>query len=194
MEVIGSSPVSPTNLQYRCRVSRLCERPGCSAVASVAYGFDTKALVVWIGALASDDTEFGVGVLCRRHADALVVPKDWRVDDRREAVPRLFAVKSAPEAPVEPAKKPAMKRMAETPESGEPGPGLFDDVASADNQPSGSQPSGNEAAATLDETRAIPWMPTFGDDDIDEPSQSESPPTSGLLGRAFGSKDRRERR
>ena len=184
MEVIGSSPVSPTNLQYRCRVSRLCERPGCSAVASVAYGFDTKALVVWIGALASDETEFGVGVLCRRHADALVVPKDWRVDDRRESVPRLFAVKSAPEAAPESPKKPVVKRVVEPVVEAEPGPGLFDDAPS----------SASEPAANLDETRAIPWMPAFGDDDIDEPSQPDPSPTSGLLGRAFGSKDRRERR
>ena len=151
-------------------------------MASVAYGFDTKALVVWIGALASDETEFGVGVLCRRHADALVVPKGWRVDDRREAVPRLFAVKSAPDAPVEPAKKPAVKRSTETPEPGEPGPGLFDTEVDEASSPA------------LDETRAIPWMPTFGDDDIDEPSEPDQPPTSGLLGRAFGNKDRRERR
>lgn len=150
-------------------------------MASVAYGFDTKDLVVWVGALASDETEFGVGVLCRRHADALVVPKGWRVDDRREDVPRLFAVKSAPEAPAEPARKPAAKRPIETPEPSEPGPGLFD----ADD---GADP-------VLDETRAIPWMPAFGDDDIDEPAgESATEARSGLLARAFGSKDRRERR
>lgn len=30
------------------------------------------------------------GVLCRRHADAMVVPLGWMLDDRREPVPRLF--------------------------------------------------------------------------------------------------------
>lgn len=157
-------------------------------MANVAYGFDTKALVVWIGVLAGDETEFGVGVLCRRHADALVVPKDWRVDDRRESVPRLFAVKSAPQVAPEPAKKPVTKRVTkhevERPVEAEPGPGLFDDAPASES----------EAVAALDETRAIPWMPAFGDDDIDEPAPTDPSPTSGLLGRAFGSKDRRERR
>jgi hypothetical protein len=30
------------------------------------------------------------GVLCRRHADAMVVPRGWTLDDRREPHPRLF--------------------------------------------------------------------------------------------------------
>lgn len=30
------------------------------------------------------------GVLCRRHANAMVVPLGWMLDDRREPVPRLF--------------------------------------------------------------------------------------------------------
>jgi hypothetical protein len=161
-------------------------------VASVAYGFDTSALVVWIGALTSDETEFGVGVLCRRHADALVVPKGWRVDDRRESVPRLFTVKSVPDAPAEPAKKPAPKRPPKPQNNDvsaaeQTGPGLFDEDV----------PDG--ASEEIEETRAIPWMPAFGDDDIDEPvdessSGSSSEPRSGLLARAFGNKDRRERR
>lgn len=192
MEVIGSSPVSPTNLQYRWRVSRLCERPGCSAVASVAYGFDTKDLVVWIGALTSEETAFGVGVLCRRHADALVVPKGWRVDDRRESVPRLFTVKPVSDVPAEPSRKPVVKRPVksqnnETPVAEQTGPGLFDDDVRVG------------VSEEIEETRAIPWMPAFGDDDIDEPvegseGESTDESRSGLLARAFGNKDRRERR
>lgn len=185
MEVIGSSPVSPTQLQYRWGVSRLCERPGCSALASVAYGFDTGSLIVWVGPLG-DTQEFGVGQLCRRHADALVVPKGWRIDDRRESVPRLFSVKAthgeAAEAPrptrsagekstANPKSTVSPKTVADTP------PELFDSPAAE--------------APQLEETRAIPWMPTFGDDDIDEPSQGDA--SSGLLSRAFGNKERRER-
>jgi hypothetical protein len=30
------------------------------------------------------------GVLCRRHADSMVVPRGWVLDDRRELTPRLF--------------------------------------------------------------------------------------------------------
>lgn len=68
---------------------RLCERPGCSSPAEVAYGFDAESLVVWLDAYdASQGTRSGG--LCRRHADAMVVPLGWMLDDRREPVPRLF--------------------------------------------------------------------------------------------------------
>ena len=68
---------------------RLCERPGCSSPAEVAYGFDAESLVVWLDAY---DATQGArsGGLCRRHADAMVVPLGWMLDDRREPVPRLF--------------------------------------------------------------------------------------------------------
>jgi hypothetical protein len=155
-------------------------------VASVAYGFDTSALVVWIGALTSDETEFGVGVLCRRHADALVVPKGWRIDDRRESVPRLFTVKPVADAPAESAKKPTIKRSVASMPVDAPDPGLFDKEDS------------DRVSAEVEETRAIPWMPAFGDDDIDEPVSESTDVSavetrSGLLARAFGNKDRRER-
>lgn len=68
---------------------RLCERPGCSSPAEVAYGFDAESLVVWLDAYdAGQGTRSGG--LCRRHADAMVVPLGWMLDDRREPVPRLF--------------------------------------------------------------------------------------------------------
>jgi hypothetical protein len=70
-------------------MARLCERPGCSTPAEVAYGFDAEQLTVWLDAY---NTALGTraGVLCRRHADAMVVPLGWMLDDRREPVPRLF--------------------------------------------------------------------------------------------------------
>lgn len=68
---------------------RLCERPGCSSPAEVAYGFDAESLVVWLDAYdAGQGTRSGG--LCRRHADAMVVPLGWMLDDRREPAPRLF--------------------------------------------------------------------------------------------------------
>jgi hypothetical protein len=58
--------------------------------AEVAYGFDAETLIVWLDTF---DPAFGLrsGVLCRRHADAMVVPLGWMLDDRREPVPRLFS-------------------------------------------------------------------------------------------------------
>jgi hypothetical protein len=71
-------------------MGRLCERPGCSEVASLAYGFDADRLLVWLAAPDPDADRPRAGALCRRHADTLVPPRGWTLDDRREAVPRLF--------------------------------------------------------------------------------------------------------
>ena len=46
-------------------------------------------LVFWLDALRPD-TDQSNGVLCRRHADSMVLPRHWTLDDLREPVPRLF--------------------------------------------------------------------------------------------------------
>jgi hypothetical protein len=77
-------------------MQRLCERPGCSDPASVAYGMRAEDLVFWLDALRgegdpeSDLDPAGRGVLCRRHADSMVVPRDWTLDDLREPELHLF--------------------------------------------------------------------------------------------------------
>ncbi len=71
-------------------MGRLCERPGCSEVAAIAFGFDVDQLLVWLAARDPDGDPLRAGSLCRRHADAMVVPRGWTLDDRREATPRLF--------------------------------------------------------------------------------------------------------
>ncbi|MUH50655.1 MAG: hypothetical protein F2789_05530 [Actinobacteria bacterium] len=73
-------------------MSRLCERPGCSAPAEVAYGMDPEQLLVWLEVVPEGRAPLRTGVVCRRHADAMVVPRGWTLDDRREARPRLFRV------------------------------------------------------------------------------------------------------
>ena len=76
-------------------MTRLCERPGCSVPAAVAYGMESERLLVWLAVVPEGVTTLRTGVLCRRHADAMVVPRGWTLDDRREAVPRLFRVADA---------------------------------------------------------------------------------------------------
>jgi hypothetical protein len=46
-------------------------------------------LLFWLAPLADAPTP-DPNVLCRRHADAMVVPIGWTLDDRREQQPRLF--------------------------------------------------------------------------------------------------------
>jgi hypothetical protein len=73
----------------------------------VAYGFDADLLTVWLDALvAVQGLRFGV--LCRRHADAMIVPLGWMLDDRREPTLRLF--KTKPTEPEQP--KPKRARRA----------------------------------------------------------------------------------
>ncbi|MEM1336037.1 MAG: hypothetical protein AAGG08_21520 [Actinomycetota bacterium] len=69
-------------------MERLCERPGCSEPASVAYGMRPEDLVFWLDHLRAGPTE--QGVLCRRHADTMVVPRGWTLDDLREPDLHLF--------------------------------------------------------------------------------------------------------
>ncbi len=76
-------------------MQRLCERPGCSESASVAYGMRAEDLVFWLDVLREADPEpeldpAGRGVLCRRHADSMVVPRNWTLDDLREPDLHLF--------------------------------------------------------------------------------------------------------
>lgn len=89
-------------------MARLCERPGCSNPADVSYGFDAEHLVVWLGGFHAAQGASS-GVLCRRHADAMVVPLGWMLDDRREPAPRLF--RSPSEAPTGPMIRPRLKRL-----------------------------------------------------------------------------------
>jgi hypothetical protein len=118
-------------------MGRLCERPGCSEVASIAYGFDVDQLLVWLAARDPDGDPLRAGSLCRRHADAMVVPLGWTLDDRRDGAPRLFRPQPA-EAPAAP--KPRKKRA-----------------------PSPAEAPADQLA--LDTDAATPWMPDFDQQD-----------------------------
>jgi hypothetical protein len=55
----------------------------------VSYGIDNAQLLVWLDNSHVPEREHA-GRLCRRHANALVVPRGWSVDDRRQPIPQLF--------------------------------------------------------------------------------------------------------
>jgi hypothetical protein len=46
-------------------------------------------LLFWIAPIAESPID-DPPVMCRRHADQMVVPRGWTLDDRRERFPRLF--------------------------------------------------------------------------------------------------------
>ena len=150
---------------------RLCERPGCAAPAEVSYGIDNAQLLVWLDNSHVPERDHA-GRLCRRHANALIVPRGWTVDDRRQPIPQLFRELERaldPEGRANIAARSSKKKPRQAP------------VVKQVN-PSNDEPTLFEDP---DETRAIAWSPatTQLDEDHDEPR--EEPVMGRLLGRAF---------
>ena len=159
-------------------MSRLCERPACSEPGVIAYGFDAERLLVWLVPLDPDADRNRAGVLCLRHADAMVVPIGWTLDDSREPSPQLFRPPGGSRAP---RTSRSRRRKASTPAASEtteqlPLPEAAERTVAAVT---------GVAAAVQDDpdaTVAIPWRPEFDDDD-DLGGALEA--TSPLLRRAF---------
>lgn len=152
-------------------MARYCERPGCSVVAEVAYGFDAAQLMVWIDQLDKAQ-DARAGALCRRHAEAMVVPLGWMCDDRRNPTPQLFRTPAPAPAPAKTRSSPrhaAAQRVAEQ-------LGLDELVLPNDDAASPSSPPTGENG------EVEPWKPVFDHtDDLDGLLTANSP----LLSRAF---------
>jgi hypothetical protein len=151
-------------------VSKLCGRPGCSEPGAAAYGMVPEDLLFWLAPLADAPTP-DPNVLCRRHADAMVVPIGWTLDDRREQQPRLFkprqAAAATPSTPTRRKKKAATGEQLQIDGTGE-------------------IPRPSPAAAPTEPAQA--WQPDFDhDDDLGGLLEVSSP----LLARAFRGRDRR---
>jgi Protein of unknown function (DUF3499) len=144
-------------------MARFCERPGCGENASVAYGFDAERAMVWLEALgpAGGPT---AGVLCRRHADAMVLPKGWWLQDRRSDA-TLFTAEAASTAPTYRPKRPRRRPS--------PPPSLPLERAPAAGADDPAEPPAPTPA----------WTPAFdAADDLDGLLAARTP----LLSRAFG--------
>lgn len=127
-----------------------------------------------------------VNGLCRRHADALVVPRGWRIEDKRENVPRLFPVTPPAEKPkVATAKKAEAKKSRVKP----PRPSIFDELKNEKKSEEVAAPTVDVDVAVeveLEETKAIPWSPQFDQtDDLGGVLR----PKGRLLSRAFNFDD-----
>jgi hypothetical protein len=136
-------------------------------------------LVFWIDSLP-DPIEPGAAVLCLRHADSMVVPRGWTLDDLREPVPRLFR-------PPLPAPK-ARSRAAgpvHVPKGGEQLRLDSDDALVVELRVHAEVVDDGEV---VDDAEAGPWTPSFDEaDDLDGLLSARSP----LLARAFRTADRR---
>ena len=63
-------------------MTRQCARPGCSqpAVATLTYDYGSQA--AWLDRLAAEAHPM-THDLCAAHAERLLVPQGWYLDDRR---------------------------------------------------------------------------------------------------------------
>ena len=142
----------------------------------MAYGFDPSRGVAWLEVFVATDPHHGR--LCRRHAEAMVVPKGWWLEDRRSAE-QLFASPSGNGAPEGPRRRSGVSRR----------PAVVIDLP----LPPPTPPQPAEAAVAAVDGASLPpplplvgvpaWTPTFvADDDLGGVLNATSP----LLGRAFG--------
>ncbi len=174
-------------------MERLCERPGCSEPASVAYGMRPEDLVFWLDRLDNPAHHDG-GVLCRRHADSMVVPRSWTLDDLRDPDLHLFRPPQADRTPRR-MRRPATPALAGGSVEVEQLALGVDDAApsAATAATTESAPAPATESATAMATASGPvavgdsWSPSFDDaDDLDGLLAARSP----LLARAFRGDDR----
>lgn len=175
----------------------------------MAFGFDVDRLLVWLAPREPDGDPLRAGSLCKRHADAMVVPRGWTLDDRREDTPRLFrsvGVTTRDDAP-------RRRRAATTTTTTarqlvlDAGNAPVADPAAADGGGAGAPTApcvevadgtqdgaltvaavtGEASTDDPDATTAIPWRPEFDtDDDLGGVLDADTP----LLARAFRGTDR----
>jgi Protein of unknown function (DUF3499) len=67
-------------------MTRQCARPGCGAAAAATLAYDYQQRTSWLDPLAPEAHPMSYD-LCAVHADTLVVPRGWRLDDRRHGLP-----------------------------------------------------------------------------------------------------------
>lgn len=168
-------------------MARLCERPGCSEPGAAAYGMIPEDLLFWIAPLRDAPVD-DHNVLCKRHADVMVVPRGWTLDDRREPVPRLFMPRR-PQAAEAPRARPGRRRAK--PDSTDVGEQLQIDGTGEIARPAvRDEPERSDAAGDPADAAPSRWRPDFDEgDDLDGLLAVRSP----LLARAFRGTGRRPR-
>lgn len=153
----------------------------CSQPAAVTYGIDPYELVVTLEAF-DDARSRRAGVLCRDHADSMVVPNGWTLDDRRDATPRLFQTRES--VKVKPRRRIRRRR-------------LTDDDTGQLRLAVNAEDLGGDGGDVIEVNKPrprpaaiAPWQPVFDQtDDLDGLLSARSP----LLSRAFG-KEKRARK
>ncbi len=179
-------------------MGKLCERPGCSELAALAYGMRTEDLVFWIDVLRGTSSTQS-GVLCQRHGDSMTVPRGWTLDDLRDPDLHLFRPPPRPEGPATRRNR-SRRRSGDDTGQLELG-GIVDTIDELEPEVDDRQavdasvpamhneadlettlPQDHEADVEARPSDALNWKPAFDDgDDLDGLLAARSP----LLSRAF---------
>ena len=142
--------------------------------------------MVWIDSYERVSTD-RAGVLCRRHADAMVVPLGWMLDDRRDPVPRLFKAPAQPTSAA-PRRRRSPSHLQTDAEQLQLGadPVAADAEIGAEFDEIAGSPDPDDITHPPDDD-VLPWKPTFDQtDDLDGLLEARGP----LLARAFGGQER----
>ncbi|MEO1057058.1 MAG: hypothetical protein AAFY28_09115 [Actinomycetota bacterium] len=152
-------------------------------------------LVFWLDHLGDTGTEHGV--LCQRHADSMIVPRNWTLDDLREPDLHLFRPPDPSALPRPGVRRPRRVRRADQlsfdPPTGVPIVDANGPDAAGPRDVVRHEPASADISADIDDIDdespppADPWRPDFDvTDDLDGLLAAESP----LLARAFRGTDR----
>jgi hypothetical protein len=150
-------------------------------------------LLFWIAPI-NEAPSIESSLLCRRHADAMVVPRGWTLDDRREDTLRLFSTRGISGQAL-PASRPQRRRSS--PAAEQPEQMQIDGTGEIERPPIPADVNDGLDAESVAEPAAQnespigelpePWQPAFdAEDDLDGLLEVKSP----LLARAFRGTDR----
>jgi hypothetical protein len=141
-------------------------------------------LVFWIDVLP-EQIDHGAAVLCLRHANSMVVPRGWTLDDLRDPDLRLF--RPPLPAPTARTRAPRQARIAPDVEQLELGGALGADAAPTPEPPAAADVADVADVVDDPDPDVGPWTPSFDEaDDLDGLLSARSP----LLARAFRTADR----
>ena len=185
-------------------MARKCERPSCRERGEVAYVIDTANLLVNLDAPIPRDSS-RVNILCRRHADSLVVPRDWQIIDNRSKKQRLFSAPASQSVRAS-SRVSTKKQRSEKNKTGAVIQDLFEFatrvVATPAREPepvrepepiretvSASEVETETETIDPQETQAMPWTPQF---DRTGNLDGRLVARGRLLSRAFGGFDESE--
>lgn len=140
-------------------------------------------LLFWVAPLHDAPVD-DHNVLCQRHADAMVVPRGWTLDDRREPIPRLFVPRRADARSSSTEESPA-RRSRRRAKSGRDDVGeqlQIDGTGEVTRPMIADDADGDPEGAIDGDVVQSRWQPDFDDDDdLDGLLEVRSP----LLARAF---------